>query len=106
MDRMGFGNRWLSWIKWCVSTTSFSVLFNDSPTGFFQSSRGLRQGDPISPYLFVIGMEALSMLVQRAVEGDFLSGSRVAIRGGEGEAFPIYFMQMTPFYSMNPTKIK
>ena len=50
MDSMGFGNQWLSWIKWCVSTTSFSVLFSGSPAGFFQSSRSLRQGDPISPY--------------------------------------------------------
>ena len=54
MNRMGFGNRWLSWIKWCISTASFSVLFNGSPTGFFPSSKGLRQGDPLSPYLFVI----------------------------------------------------
>ena len=45
----------------------------------------MRQGDPISPYLFVIGMEALSLLIQRAVDGNFLSGSRVAVRGGEGE---------------------
>ena len=63
MDRMGFGKWWLSRIKWCVSTTSFSVLFNGSLAGFFQSSRGLRQDDPMSPYLFMIGMEALSMLV-------------------------------------------
>ena len=67
MDSMGFGNRWLSWIKWCVSKASFSVIFNGSHAGFFQSSRGLRQGDPISPYLFMIGMEVLSMLVQRVV---------------------------------------
>ena len=84
----------------------FLVLFNGFLVGFFQSSRGLRQGDPISPYLFVIGMEALSMLVQRAIEENFLSGSRVAIRGGEGRSLPIYFTQMTPFYSTNPTKIK
>ena len=91
MDMMGLGNRWLSWIKWCVSTAYFSVLFNGSPVGFFQISRGLRQGNPISPYLFVIGMEALSMLVQRAVEGNFLFGSRVAIRGGEGEVIAHLF---------------
>ena len=71
MNRMGFGTRWLSWIKWCISTASFSVLFNGSPTGFFPSSKGLRQGNPLSPYLFVIGMEALSCLINRAVEGNY-----------------------------------
>ena len=78
MGRMGFGNRWLSWIKWCISTTSFSVLISGSPASFFPSSRGLRQGDPLSPYLFVIGMEALSCLINRVVEGNYLSGSRIA----------------------------
>ena len=83
LDKMGFGSRWLSWMKWCISTASFSVLINGSPAGFFQSSRGLRQGDPLSPYLFVIGMEALSCLINRAVDGNYLSGIRVANGGGE-----------------------
>ena len=83
MNRMGFGTRWLSWIKWCISTASFSVLFNGSPAGFFPSSKGLRQGDPLSPYLFVIGMEALSCLINRAVEGNYFAGSRIVVGRGE-----------------------
>ena len=78
MDRMGFGKRWMSWIKWCTSTAPFLILINGTSAGFFQSSRGLRQGDPLFPYVFVIGMEALSSLLKRAVEGNFLSDSRVA----------------------------
>ena len=87
-DRMGFGSWWLSWMKLCISTASFSVLINGSPTGFFQSSRGLRQGDPLSPYLFVIGMEALSCSINRAVDGNYLSGSKVANGRGGSVYFP------------------
>ena len=77
MRRMGFGQRWLSWISWCMSTVSFSILINGVFAGFFRSTRGLRQGDPLSPYLFVLGMDILSRLVNKAVEGNFLPGCKI-----------------------------
>ncbi|RVW24229.1 LINE-1 reverse transcriptase-like [Vitis vinifera] len=84
MRKMGFGEKWIRWMKWCISTVSFSVLVNGSSSGFFQSSRGLRQGDPLSPYLFVLVMEAFSSLLRKAVAGGFVSACKARSRGGEG----------------------
>ena len=49
--------------------------------GFFPISRGLRQGDSLSPYLFVMGMEVLSILLGRTMDGSFISGCEVRSRG-------------------------
>ena len=64
----------------CLSSAKFSVLVNRVPVGFFPSTKGLCQGDSLSPYLFVLGMEVLDVLIRKAVEGGFLSGCN--IRGG------------------------
>jgi hypothetical protein len=77
LRRCGFGERWCSWIAHCVSSVRFSVLVNGTPSGFFSSSCGLRQGDPLSPLLFVIVMEALSKLFSITVQRGFLSGFSV-----------------------------
>ncbi|RVW29094.1 hypothetical protein CK203_112342 [Vitis vinifera] len=80
----GFWGEMSCWIRWCISTASFSVLINGSPAGFFQSTRGLRQGDPISLTCFVLGMETLSCLINRVVRGGFLTGCRLRSKGGSG----------------------
>ena len=60
-----------------VTTPFFSILLNGSPTGTFQSSRGIRQGDPLSPFLFILMAEGLSRLLQSRVEGGELRGIRL-----------------------------
>lgn len=50
LENMGFSQRWISCISWYIFSLSFSVIVNCTPSGFFQSFRGLRQGDPLSPY--------------------------------------------------------
>ena len=95
MQKMGFGEKWMGWMWRCISTTKFSVLVNGVPVGFFSSSKGLRQGDPLSPYLFVMGMELLSVLIRRAVDGGFLSGCRIWGRRTEMNISHLLFANYT-----------
>ena len=83
LEKMGFGRRWINCIRWCISTPRFSVLANGTPSRFFQSSRGLRQGDPLSLYFFVLAKEALGCLLRKVSEGGYLSGFKMFGRNGE-----------------------
>ena len=74
MERIGFGERCGRWIRACISTFRFLVLVNGSPTGFFNSSCGIRQGDSLSPLLFLLIIEVLSRLLKRTEDGGFLCG--------------------------------
>ncbi|XP_071693604.1 uncharacterized protein [Rutidosis leptorrhynchoides] len=61
----------------CLSSASISVLVNGSPTLEFKPERGVRQGDPISPFLFIIAAEGLNILTQRAAENGIFKGINV-----------------------------
>ena len=63
---MGFGHKWIKWIKFCISTANFFVLNNGAPTRFFGAQRGLQQGHPLSPFPFLLLMERLNNMLKTA----------------------------------------
>jgi hypothetical protein len=77
MRRMGFAERWISLMMACVSSVKYQVRFNSEETEMFSPTRGLRQGDPLSPYLFLICAEGLSNLLLYEEEVGGIDGIRV-----------------------------
>lgn len=78
MKSMGFAERWIGWMQACILTSSMSVLINGSPTDEFIAHKELRQGDPLSPFLFLIVAEGLSGMVQRAIQVGVFDGYQVS----------------------------
>ncbi|XP_026451715.1 uncharacterized protein LOC113352048 [Papaver somniferum] len=66
--KLGFSEVWCHLIYQCISTVSYSVLINGSPSESFLPSRGIRQGDCLSPYIFILCMKVLSQLLSKAEE--------------------------------------
>ncbi|GKC48064.1 reverse transcriptase domain, reverse transcriptase zinc-binding domain protein, partial [Tanacetum coccineum] len=74
MCKMGFGVKWCNWIHGCLSSALVSIFVNGSPTNEFFMERGLRQGDPLSPFLFIIMVEALQVLFLEACSKGIYNG--------------------------------
>lgn len=81
MDKMGFDGKWIHWIMLCVKSVMFSTLINGTPRGLIKPERGIRQGDPLSPYLFILCAEVLSHLLTKAEAEKTLKGMKISMTG-------------------------
>ena len=77
LEEMGFGVKWRKWIANCITTRKISILFNGSPCKPFKMNRGLRQGDPLSPFLFVLVAKVLNKLMVKAANMGLVQGLQV-----------------------------
>ena len=77
MLKMGFDRRWVKIIMDCVMSVQYSVRFNSMETGVFKPTRGLRQGETLSPYLFLLVAEGLSSMLKGEEARGELEGIKV-----------------------------
>ncbi|GJW16706.1 transposon TX1 [Tanacetum coccineum] len=77
MKRMAFGEKWCNWVEYFLRFASMSILVSGSPTEEFCLERGVRQGDPLSPLLFILAAEGLNAIVNEAVEHGIFRGVKV-----------------------------
>ncbi|GKD91058.1 RNA-directed DNA polymerase, eukaryota, reverse transcriptase zinc-binding domain protein [Tanacetum coccineum] len=74
---LGFGSKWRSWIRACLHSSRASILINGSPTFEFSIKHGLRQGDPLSPFLFIFVMEGLHCAMSNVVSTGLIRGIKI-----------------------------
>ena len=92
MEKLGFANRIRDLIMRCVSTVTYSIKINRVSRGHIIPFRGIRQGDPLSPYFFLLCAEGLFALIQSAVNRRQMEGVKIC-KGGPRLAL-FFFLQM------------
>eukprot|EP00253_Pinus_taeda_P035906 PITA_35906 len=83
LTNFGFNHNWVRWVMALVTSSSFSILVNGSPSKIFTPSRGLRQGDPLSPFLFILMMEGLGRSIKQAKALGKIKGLQLTENGQE-----------------------
>lgn len=77
MRGLGFCEQWIGWTRGCIQSASISVLVNGNPTEEFRMEKGLRQGDPLAPFLFLMVAEGLSGMMRQAQKENLFKGLKV-----------------------------
>ena len=81
MEKLGFHERWISIVMTCVSSVTYAIRLNDQPCGMITPTHDLRQGDPLSPYLFLLCAKGLSALLHKATKRNDFKGLAASARG-------------------------
>ncbi|CAA7029244.1 unnamed protein product [Microthlaspi erraticum] len=102
MERMGFHSTWIGWIMQCVTSVTFQILINGAAKGRVIPTRGIRQGDPLSPYLFILCSEVLSGLCSKAQDNSQIAGIRIA--NGSPRINHLLFADDTMFFCKSNEK--
>ena len=89
-QKLGFSQQWIQLVMQCVTTVTYSILANGAPTEKFKPNCGIRQGDPLSPYILIICTNILSCMLQKLEDSGMLKG--VAINKG---GLPISHLMFT-----------
>ncbi|GJS10576.1 RNA-directed DNA polymerase, eukaryota [Tanacetum coccineum] len=77
LDKFGFGAKWRGWIQGCFNSAMGSILVNGCPTSEFKFHKGLKQGDPLSPFLFILVMESLHLSFNNILSAGLFKGIRI-----------------------------
>ncbi|RVW99583.1 Transposon TX1 uncharacterized 149 kDa protein [Vitis vinifera] len=93
LEKKGFSSKWRSWMRGCLSSVSYVILVNGNAKGWVKASRGLRQGDPLSPFLFTIVADVLSRMLLKVEARNLLEGFKIAA-------------QKTPIRELPPPSLK
>ena len=81
MEKLGFAERWRCLVMKCVTSVTYAIRVNGSPMGYITPTRGIRQGDPLSPYLFLLCAEGLLSLIKTSVANGVIKGILVCREG-------------------------
>ncbi|CAA7057125.1 unnamed protein product [Microthlaspi erraticum] len=100
MERMGFHPKWVNWILQCISTVSYTFLINGAAQGKVTPQRGIRQGDPLSPFIFILCGEVLSGLCRNALINGTMAGIRIS--RGSPRINHLLFANDTMFFVKTP----
>ncbi|GJY65325.1 RNA-directed DNA polymerase, eukaryota [Tanacetum coccineum] len=77
LDKFSFGTKWRGWIKGCLNSARGSILVNGSSTSEFKFYKGLKQSDPLSPFLFILVMESLHFSFNHILNAGLFKGIRI-----------------------------